>query len=318
MFAIQAITEQGFAKWILQDTSNGTSAEVIPACGAMLHAFTVDNRGHRVNVIDGYADADDFAQNVTSKGFKSSKLSPFACRLKHGQYHFGEQDYTVHKFYLGPHALHGLLYDAVYEVVDSQADEEAATLTLLHTYRGADSGYPFAYDCKVTYRLAVNNRLTLTTVILNESGGLIPIQDGWHPYFGFGGSINDLQLEFQSKEKVVFDNDLLPTGQLERYETFGSLTVLGDTPFDDCFTLNFAECQPLCVLRDATQKMQLEIYPDRSYPYLQIYTPPHRQSIAIENLSAAPDAFNNGMGLRVLAAGESASFITAYQISILA
>jgi aldose 1-epimerase len=317
MFTIQTITEQGFTKCVLQDASNGTSAEIIPACGAMLHAFTVDNQGHRVNVIDGYDNADDFAQHVTDKGFKSSKLSPFACRLKNGQYHFGEQDYTIDKFYLGSHALHGLLYDAVYEVVDMQADTEAATVTLLHTYRGADSGYPFAYDCKVTYKLTANNRLTLTTAILNQSSGLLPIQDGWHPYFGFGGHINDLQLEFQSKEQVVFDAELLPTGQLERYETFGSLTALGDTQFDDCFTLNFAECQPLCVLRDAAQKMQLEIYPDRSYPYLQIYTPPHRQSIAIENLSAAPDAFNNGMGLRVLAAGETAVFETAYQISLL-
>lgn len=317
MFTIQTITEQGFTKCVLQDASNGTSAEIIPACGAMLHAFTVDNRGRRVNVIDGYDDADDFAQHVTYKGFKSSKLSPFACRLKNGQYHFGEKDYTIDKFYLGSHALHGLLYDAVYEVVDTQADDEAATVTLLHAYRGADSGYPFAYDCQVTYRLTANNRLTLTTVIVNQSSGLMPIQDGWHPYFGFGGSINDLQLEFQSKEQVVFDAELLPTGQLQRYETFGSLTALGDTQFDDCFTLNFAECQPLCVLRDAAQKMQLEIYPDRSYPYLQIYTPAHRQSIAIENLSAAPDAFNNGMGLRVLAAGETAVFETAYQISLL-
>jgi aldose 1-epimerase len=210
------------------------------------------------------------------------------------------------------------LYDVVYDVVDTHADETSASVTLAHHYRGADAGYPFAYDCRITYRLTANNRLSLSTTIVNQSNGLLPIQDGWHPYFRFGGSINDLQLEFQSKEQVLFDADLLPTGQMERYETFGSLTVLGETQFDNCFTLNFAECQPLCVLRDAAQKMQLEIYPDSSYPYLQIYTPPHRQSIAIENLSGAPDAFNNGMGLRVLAVGESATFNTAYQISILA
>lgn len=317
MFTIRTVTEQGFTKWVLRDESNGTTAEIVPACGAMLHAFTINNRGQWINVIDGYADADDFAQHVTAKGFKSSKLSPFACRLKHGRYHFGEQDYTVQKFYLGQHALHGLLYDAVYDVADTHADAAGASVTLVHQYRGSDAGYPFAYDCRVVYQLTANNRLSLSTTVVNQSGGLLPIQDGWHPYFGFGGSINDLQLEFQSKEHVVFDAELIPTGQLGRYETFGSLTALGDTQFDDCFTLNFAECQPLCVLRDAAQKMQLEIYPDRSYPYLQIYTPPHRQSIALENLSAAPDAFNNGMGLRVLAAGELATFTTAYQISIL-
>jgi aldose 1-epimerase len=61
----------------------------------------------------------------------------------------------------------------------------------------------------------------------------------------------------------------------------------------------------------------VEIRPESSYPYLQLYTPPHRESIAIENLSAAPDAFNNGMGLINLEPGASATFKTAYTISCL-
>lgn len=318
MFSIRQVTEQGFDKWILQDDGSGTTAEIIPGCGAILHAFTVNNGGHWVNVIDGYASAEDFKDNVTAKGFKSCKLSPFVCRLKNGAYHFGQQDYKTDKFYLGKHALHGLLYDAVFSVEETQQNEQSTNITLLHQYRGEEAGYPFAYDCRVTYTLTSSNKLTLTTTIINQSEGLLPIQDGWHPYFGFGGSINDLQLEFQSKERVVFDEELLPTGQLERYELFGSLAKIGDTKLDDCFTVNFAECQPLCVLRDPQQHIQLEIYPQTSYPYLQIYTPDHRQSIAIENLSSAPDGFNNRLGLKVLEAEEEAQFVTAYKISLLA
>jgi aldose 1-epimerase len=51
---------------------------------------------------------------------------------------------------------------------------------------------------------------------------------------------------------------------------------------------------------------------------LQIYTPEDRKSIAIENLSSAPDAFNNGMGLLVLEPGETKMFTTTYQIVPLA
>lgn len=76
-------------------------------------------------------------------------------------------------------------------------------------------------------------------------------------------------------------------------------------------------CQPLCVLRNPLKKIEIEIYPDKSYPYLQIYIPPHRKSIAIENISGAPDAFNNGMGVTTLEAGESALFKTSYKIKIL-
>ena len=59
----------------------------------------------------------------------------------------------------------------------------------------------------------------------------------------------------------------------------------------------------------------LDIYAEQNYPYLQMYTPPHRNSIAIENLSGTPDCFNNGMGLMELAPGESARFVTRYKIS---
>jgi aldose 1-epimerase len=58
----------------------------------------------------------------------------------------------------------------------------------------------------------------------------------------------------------------------------------------------------------------LHIYPERAYPYLQVYTPPHRKSIAIENLSSAPDAFNNKMGLIALGPEDSQAFQTRYRI----
>jgi aldose 1-epimerase len=50
---------------------------------------------------------------------------------------------------------------------------------------------------------------------------------------------------------------------------------------------------------------------------LQIYTPPHRKSIAIENLSSAPDAFNNKIGLIELGPEDSHAFQTRYRIESL-
>ena len=205
----------------------------------------------------------------------------------------------------------------MFTVKEQWADENAAGVTLQHLYKGTDKGYPFHYSCTVVYELKKDNALTITTVITNNDEGLIPIQDGWHPYFSFGGSINELQLEFQSKEIVEFNEALIPTGKLSAYQDYGALKKIGAAEFDNCFTLNFAECQPLCVLRDPVQKLQLEIYPDKTYPYLQIYTAPHRKSIAIENLSAVPDAFNNGIGLQVLPAGASANFTTIYKFTSL-
>jgi aldose 1-epimerase len=317
LFSATAIKDTDFKKIVLKDVTTNTTVEILPACGAILHAFTVINNGSVLNVIDGYNNEKDFKANVTGKGFKGSKLSPFVCRLKNGRYHFSGKEYTTNKFFLEKHAIHGLIYDAAFTVINKWANEKSAGVTLSYQYTATDNGYPFKYTCAVTYELKKENALTITTTITNNDEGIIPMQDGWHPYFTFGGSINDLQFEFQSKAIVEFNSGLLPTGKLIPYEEFGSLKKIGTTELDNCFTVNFAECQPMCVLRDATKKLQIEIHPDKTYPYLQIYTPPHRNSIAIENLSGAPDAFNNGMGLTVLQPGETVNFTTMYKITSL-
>jgi len=322
MFSVIAKNEDGFDKVVLRDERSQTSAELVPACGAILHSFTVLHDGDMLNTIDNYSSAADFKKNVAAQGFKSCKLSPFACRIKNGRYRFAGNEYVIEKFMLGEHALHGLLFDVPFVVTGQQADDEKARVTMLYEYRATDKGYPFKYDCRVTYELRKDNSLDIITELVNRDEGLIPVQDGWHPYFSLGGKIDDLQLEFQSKEIVEFDEGLIPTGKLSHYEEFGSLKKIGGTTFDNCFTLDLTDpiatgCQPLCVLRDAKKKLQVEIYPDASYPYLQIYTPPHRNSIAIENLSAAPDAFNNGMGLTSLFPGATAVFKTTYKITAL-
>jgi aldose 1-epimerase len=48
-----------------------------------------------------------------------------------------------------------------------------------------------------------------------------------------------------------------------------------------------------------------------------VYTPPDRKSIAIENLSGAPDNFNNGISLLMLPPGKPKGFSTSYTIEVL-
>ncbi len=317
MFAIDNVSEQGFDKLILKDKSINTHVEILPACGAILHAFVVENSGVKLNIIDQYESAEDFTTNVTSGGFKSCKLSPFACRLKNASYSFDGNTYAVSKFFLGKNGHHGLIYDRPFVVTDQGCNNDNAFVTMKYEYRAEDKGFPFEYDCVVTYTLKKENELSITTLIFNRSNGSMPIQDGWHPYFTFGGTVNDLEFEFKCSNEVEFDEELIPSGNLIRYDKFNFLRKIGNTSFDNCYSLDFTEKQPLCILRDNGKRLQLEIHPRESYPYLQIYIPPHRNSIALENLSAVPDAFNNGMGLIVLEPSEKKSFTTTYKITSL-
>jgi aldose 1-epimerase len=317
MFSIQKKSEAGFEKIILKNDITGNYATVLPSCGAILNEFVVTQDGQPVNVIDSYASYEEFKNQVEEKGFKGCKLSPFVCRLNNATYIFGEKEYTVKKYVPGKHALHGLLYDRVYTVLSQNANESEASVTMKYEYRSEDPGYPFSYDCIVTWQLEAENKLTVTTECINSDKGLIPMQDGWHPYFTFGDSINELQLEFQAKNMVEFNDELVPTKRVLDYTKFSTIEKIGDTFLDNCFTLDLQECQPLCVLRNAEKNIEVQLFPDESYPYLQIYTPPHRKSIAIENLSGTPDAFNNGMGVITLEPGQSALYKTSYKILLL-
>jgi len=319
MFTIHKKKESGFDKIVLQNDETKNYATVAPACGAVLLEFVVEQNNIPLNVIDGYKSADEFKDQLAEKGFKGCKLSPFVCRLNQSKFTFADKEYVVEKQKSSPnkHAIHGLIYDKSFEVISETANDKEAAVTMKYEYREDDPGYPFNYDCIVTWRLEKNNKLTVITECVNKDEGLIPIQDGWHPYFTLGDTINNLDLEFQSLKMVEFNTELLPTKKLIDYTRFTTIEKLGDRFLDNCFVLDSQECQPLCVLRNADKKIEIQLLPDESYPYLQVYTPPHRKSIAIENLSGAPDGFNNNIGVTTLEPGQSSIFKTSYKIVLL-
>ncbi len=317
MFSINHKSENGFSIIVLKDEKTGCFAEVTPQCGATLHAFGIKNNNHDIQVIDHYQSQHEFDTSAESLGYKGCKLSPFVCRLRNGKYTFGDKELTIENTRGEKHVLHGLIYKKPFKVLNQIANDQHASLSLQYAYRKEDAGYPFDYDCIVTYELAGDCKLHIRTECVNKSQGLLPIQDGWHPYFDLGNKINELGLEFQSLQKYEFDNDLLPTGKTIPYAEFSSIKPLGDIHLDNSFSLDSQECQPLCVLRNAKRGFEVQIYPKESYPILQIYTPPHRNSIAIENLSGPPDAFNLGKGFITLEAGQSTVFETAYRINFI-
>jgi len=235
--------------------------------------------------------------------------------MKNGEYKFDGRTHKIDKFYLGDAAIHGLLFDESFTVKEKTANKDSASVTLGYTYNKTNEGFPFVYTVLVTYTLAENNKLTLTTAITNTGDTDMPLSDGWHPYFTLGVPVNELMVQFNSKRMVEFDEDLLPTGEYIAYNTFNEIKHFGETVLDNCFELH-ATNTAACILKNEVTGLQLSITPSEAYPYLQIYTPPHRKSMAIENLSSAPDAFNNRIGLIVLKPGEEKVFSTVYEVSI--
>lgn len=296
---------------LLKNGQTNCEAEIY-AFGGLLNAFRLPVNDQLFTVIDGFDSVDDAMANIT-KGFRSAKLSPFVCRMYKGSYFVDDTLYTVDKHFLSGHAIHGLLYDAVFQVKETAADTEKASVTLIHSYDGSLAGYPFPYTMEICWQLETANRLTVTTSVTNQSGQAMPLADGWHPYFQLGGQADEWHLQFDSTQQFEFNAELIPTGNKTDDTRFLKGASLHGIQLDNAFELLRSVARPKCILQN--QQLILTIEPDKSYPVLQVYIPPHRKSIAIENLSGIPDNFNNRVGLIMLPQGETRKFTTSYQVA---
>lgn len=309
-FEIQVDASQEYPIILLKDALTNCQASIY-SFGGFLNAFSLPLNGISQNIIAGFESVADAKMQITS-GFKSAKLAPFVCRLWEGKYSFNNQSYQIEKFYMGTHAIHGIVYDAVYAIKSTETSADKASAVLEYNYTGTDQGFPFSFTLTLEWTLTTGNKLSITSTVTNTNDCSIPFSDGWHPYFNLGNSVDNYRLQFDSNQQLEFNADLLPTGRFITDNRFTEGTLLKGINLDNCFVLNNALANPQCILSNET--LQLHIEPDASYPYLQIYIPNNRQSIAIENLSAAPDAFNNKIGLLELEPYQQYQFSTSYTI----
>jgi aldose 1-epimerase len=315
-FSVSRISQNGLSLVKLQDNATNTIITILPQYGALLHSFEIAVNGENLNIIDNYSGREHVEEEL-SISYKSSKLSPFVCRLSDGKYKIDDSAFEISKKFGDGNAIHGLLYNKPFKIVNEFADDNQASVSLRYHFNREDPGYPFDYVCEVRYTLIPQNVLQVETTILNLDTLEIPIADGWHPYFQLGGNdINDYEIDVSTTSMVKFDDRLLPTGELIHRTSWFDQTKLGGLELNNCYVVEPVEQNPTVFLYNPANEAFLAIYTNSRYPYLQLYTPPHRKSIAIENLSSAPDCFNNGMGLVMLNPNQSQTFTVWYQSGV--
>ena len=297
----------------ITDLISGIQVRILPDVGALLHEFSIPAGNRRIQVINNYKNQSDLKKTL-SLTYKSSKLSPFICRIAGGKYQFEGISYEFENKFPDGSAIHGILFNKPFTVLEKTVDHDQASVLLTYHYKSENPAYPFVYIINVKYTLKTGGRLYLDTTIVNKSTGRIPISDGWHPYFNLEGRVNDWLLSFRSKKNLAFNENLIPTGQMIETDKFYFPRKIDDEFFDHCFLLEPFSDSPAVILENPKNHLRLSFFPDKQYPYLQIYTPEDRASIAIENLSGAPDCFNNGIGLIILEPGGTESFSVLYQL----
>lgn len=276
--------------------SGNYSCEVISNYGACLNSYKFKNN----EFISGYSSRND----ILNQQYKGVLLAPFPNRIAEGKYSFDGQDYQleINREKEGL-ALHGFLYKREFTVLEELRDR----LVLHYTYIGDAAGYPFPFDLTIQYLLNEEGILRIKTRIKNSSEQSLPFGLGWHPYFQMEKNIDDLALLFPPCRILDLDSKLIPTGDLTTFAIENKNVKLATENFDTCFLIE-AENEASFVLSDGNIDLIVGALNREDYPYFQIYTAKDRQSIAIEPMTCAPNAFNNGMGLGVLHSGESSEF----------
>lgn len=295
--------------FVLQETVRGHRLEVLPRWGALWHGWTLPLAQGSVELLDHYKDTEDLRLHLR-ESFRGARLSPFACRIPGGRYAFEGTSYQLQRLNAEGHAIHGLLYDHPFTLEEVEPLEDGIRASFLARYRGEDPGFPFPYDCRVTYTLEPG-RASLDTLIINRGPERMPLVDGWHPYFRCS-RLEDCLLQFDSQGMLEFDNRLVPTGRVLPYGDFREARRLGAVSLDNAFLLP-AGAGPACTLTDPARGLQLKVFPSAAYRILLLYISPDRGSIALEPLSGAPDAFHNGIGLLTLGPGEQSRYSVAFE-----
>ena len=255
---------------------------------------------------DGQALVDGFAEDAMPIGGRGQLLMPWPNRIRDGAYSFGGSQHQLALTEPSRHnASHGLARWAAWSV------EEHAESSVSLGYRlMAQSGYPWTVDLHVLYDLSPDG-LTVTQTATNMSAAPAPYAQGAHPYLAPGsGPVDGWELTLPASTRLLVDDRLLPVGREPVAGTAYDFRVarpIARTVLNDAFTDLERDEHGIAVvtLVDLASGRGAALWVDEQHGWLQLYsaddTATPRRSLAVEPMTAPPDAFRSGDDLVTLA-----------------
>lgn len=279
---------------------SGPYAATVTQVGATLRTLTCEGRP----LVLGFA-----ANEMASTG-RGQVLLPWPNRVEDGRYDFDDRS---HQLSLSEpargNAAHGLVRWLPWQLRTAGEHTVTASLQLY-----PQPGYPFALAVSVTYALGEDG-LRVRTRVTNTGAEPAPYGHGAHPYLSAGsGDVDGLNLTVPAESVGEVDDRGLPAAARPvagtRYD-FRSARALGPVTIDNPFTdlVRDDAGRATAVLRDPESEQVTELWMDRSYRWLQVYTgeglASPRAAVAIEPMTCPPNAFRSGVDVVRLEPGAS-------------
>ncbi|MHA6786022.1 aldose 1-epimerase family protein [Pseudonocardia saturnea] len=270
---------------------SGAARAVVTEVGAGLRAFSVDGRP--------YVETFDAAERPPRGA--GAVLVPWPNRTAGGRWTW---DGTPQQLALSEpaagNAIHGLLRHTLYRV-----GERAPDSVTLHAVVAPQPGWPVPLETSVSYAVDAGG-LTVTHTVRNVGTAAVPFGVGAHPYPRAGrADTDDCTLHLAATTALPLDGGL-PAGPAEPLTD--PVFALRGTELDHAF----GGCVPVDGLvrhRLSGPDGAVELWADPDFGWVQVFTPddhPGRgRAIAVEPMTCPPDALNSGVGLLVVAPGET-------------
>ena len=246
--------------------------------------------------LNGHTIIEDLTPLKYNISYASSILFPFANRIKDGRYTFENEVYQLEKNQKEENnALHGLVYNKTFQVIEKVIYKNFASVKLEYNETNKPIGFPYTYRIQLEYVFS-DTDFSLNVSIKNTNSKAFPFTIGWHPYF-LSEDLYNSSLNFISSQKLNIGDRNITTG-IENIESTNTFEIKNNQ-LDDCWILDSNN------IAFITPKFQLLISSSVKNNFLQLYTPPKSNTIAIEPTTGVSDSFNNKIGLKVLNANDT-------------
>lgn len=211
-------------------------------------------------------------------------------------------------------ALHGLLQFTDYELF-SRSDDAVT----LGAYIAPQHGWPFALETTVTYALTPDG-IRVTHAATNVGDARAPYAVGTHPFVRVGATpVEQLTLTVPAATCFEVDEVLNPTAESSVEGTLSDLRngpVVGSLDLDTAYGA-LTHAAPAdghgdSAWLEAPDGTRTTLWQDLDWGYLQVFTTPDFPradgagfAVAVEPMTAPPDALNSGQGLSWIEPGET-------------
>ena len=273
------------------EIAGGGYRAVVTECGATLRVLEHDGRP----LVHG------FAEDEMSAAARGQLLVPWPNRIRDGAYSFDGRDLQLGLTEPGRgNASHGLVRWAAWT-----PEEHAASSVSLSYRLMAQSGYPWTIDLHVLYDLSADG-LTVTQTATNLSDRPAPYASGAHPYLTAGdGPVDGWELTLPASAPAA-PRRPAAAGRARRTSrarrtTSGwrgrCATPGSTTPSAGSSATTTASPRRSSATRAPGAGAALWV--DRHHPWLMVFSAddgwdPPRQALAVEPMTAPPDAFRCG------------------------